>query len=58
MKVYSDSKSDYILIRENHLKKAGFKAGLFYEIKTEGNKIILELKDSGLLALRKATKGG
>ncbi|GAI37714.1 unnamed protein product [marine sediment metagenome] len=41
MKVYSDSRSDYILIRENHLRKANFKEGDYYDIEFEEGKIIL-----------------
>jgi hypothetical protein len=41
LKVYCDSIGSYILIRENHLKKAGFKEGDFHDLEFKDNQIIL-----------------
>jgi hypothetical protein len=45
MKVYSDSKSNYILIREN--KNISFLPESEYLLKIENNKIILEFLKGG-----------
>ena len=41
LKVYSDFKGEYILIRNNHLIKSGFNAGDFFNINFGENQIIL-----------------
>lgn len=50
MKIYSDSKGDYLMLRNGNLKSAGFTEGKEYSVKYKNGKIILTLDEPSLLS--------
>ena len=44
LKVYSDMKGNYILLRSKAIEEAGFKGGCMFECSILPNKIILEVE--------------
>ena len=45
MKIYSDSKGDYLMLRNRNLKEAGFTEGKEFSVNYKKDKITLKLKE-------------